>query len=179
MSSASQYDPQYTVDDYQLWEGDWELWNGVAVAMTPSPFGQHSKLLAELTKGLGNAVDAADCDATVLVEIDWILTNNTILRPDLTIVCGGAPERHLETPPALVAEILSPSTRERDLTFKRQFFQQQNVPWYLVIDPDTSDLDALKLNTDGNYSSVEHTETLSIDICGDCRLNLSVERLFR
>ena len=42
MSIAPKYQPHYTVDDYQHWEGDWELWNGVAVAMAPSPFGPHA-----------------------------------------------------------------------------------------------------------------------------------------
>ena len=33
------YKPRYTVDDYESWAGDWELWQGTAIAMTPSPFG--------------------------------------------------------------------------------------------------------------------------------------------
>ena len=40
MRTASKYDPHYTVADYEQWSGDWELWKGTAVAMTPSPFGK-------------------------------------------------------------------------------------------------------------------------------------------
>ena len=68
MSTAPNYQPHYTIDDYQLWEGDWELWNGVAVAMTPSPLGRHGYLLAQLARGLGNAIDAAHCNASVVVR---------------------------------------------------------------------------------------------------------------
>ena len=59
MSTAPRYDPHYTLDDYQRWEGDWGLSNGIAVAMTPSPFGRHAQLLAQLAKLLGNAIDDA------------------------------------------------------------------------------------------------------------------------
>jgi len=30
-------DIHYTYDDYALWQGDWELFEGIAVAMTPAP----------------------------------------------------------------------------------------------------------------------------------------------
>ena len=56
MSSAAKYQPHYTVDDYQHWQGDWELWNGVAIAMGPSPFGRHAQLVGQLAKILGVGV---------------------------------------------------------------------------------------------------------------------------
>jgi hypothetical protein len=31
MSTAPRYQPHYTVDDYRLWEGRWELWHGLDV----------------------------------------------------------------------------------------------------------------------------------------------------
>ena len=88
MSRAPRYHPHYTVDDYQHWEGRWELWEGMAIAMSPSPFGRHAKLLARTIAALQVAIDSAGCDATVLVEIDWIVSRDTVLRPDVTVVCG-------------------------------------------------------------------------------------------
>ena len=179
MSTAPQYNPHYTLDDYQQWEGDWELWNGVAVAMTPSPFGRHAHLLAQLAKLLGNAIDDSECDdPTVLIEIDWIISNDTVVRPDLTIVCGGAPERHVENTPALVVEILSASTRERDLTVKRELYQAQAVRWYLIVDPDHSSLEAYELGGDGVYESIPFADTLEITVCDQCVLYVRVDRLF-
>ena len=178
MSTAPQYRPHYTVDDYQHWEGNWELWSGVAVAMAPSPLGRHARLVAQLAKVLGVAVDSANCDAEVLVEIDWIVSNDTVLRPDVTVVCGPAPERHVEDVPALVVEILSSGTGERDQTFKKNLYQQEGVLWYLIVDPDAESLLALRLN-DGVYQSIPHTESLKIDLCDDCSLSVQVGRLFR
>jgi hypothetical protein len=88
MSTAPRYQPHYTVDDYAHWEGQWELWHGVAVAMSPSPFGRHAKLLARTVAALQTAIDSAGCHATVLVEIDWIVSRDTVLRPDVIVVCG-------------------------------------------------------------------------------------------
>ena len=179
MSTAPQYIPHYTVDDYQLWEGDWELWNGVAIAMTPSPFGRHGNWVAKITSALSNAVDETACDASVLVEVDWIVANDTVVRPDVSVVCGPPPERHIETPPALVVEILSAGTHERDLTVKRQLYQQQSVDWYLIIDPEANSLQPLRLNEHRVYEQVAFTECLAIDICDSCSLSVRVDRLFR
>lgn len=178
MSTAPRYAPRYTVDDYQLWEGDWELWDGIAVAMTPSPFGSHSRMLAELARIIGNAVAAGECNATVLAEIDWIVSRETVLRPDITIVCGAEPERHVEDTPAIVVEILSESTRERDLNHKRVIYQDQRVPFYLIVDPDEKTLTPLRLNSQGQYEAIEFGETLNVDICSDCHLAVDVRTLF-
>jgi Uma2 family endonuclease len=179
MSTAPKYIPHYTVKDYQLWEGDWELWGGVAIAMTPSPFGKHGSLLARISTALINAMDAAHCGANVLIEVDWIVSDDTVVRPDLSVVCGGPPERHIENAPALVVEILSASTRERDLCWKRGLFEQQSVPWYLIVDTETDTLEVLRLNEAGVYQSVDFDHRLEIDLCGHCVLDVHLERLFR
>jgi Uma2 family endonuclease len=80
MSSAHRYLPNYTVDDYQRWEGDWELWQGIPVAMTPSPFGRHQAIAARLVTLLNNAVEQTRCNAIVMAEIDRIVTNHTVCR---------------------------------------------------------------------------------------------------
>lgn len=120
MTVAIQYAPHYTIDDFRLWRGDWELWDGIAIAMTPSPFGRHPAILVALVRELSIATRQQACDATVLAELDWIVRSDTVVRPDVMIVCGDPPEKHLHQPPALVAEILSPSTRQNDLTYKRE-----------------------------------------------------------
>jgi hypothetical protein len=38
------YLPRYTVSDYRLWEGDWELIDGHPVSMSPSPVRKHQRL---------------------------------------------------------------------------------------------------------------------------------------
>lgn len=59
MSTAPRYEPRYTIADWRQWEGCWELWNGLAVAMTPSPFGRHAKALTDAAAVFKHAVEVA------------------------------------------------------------------------------------------------------------------------
>lgn len=179
MSTAPKYLPHYTVEDYRLWEGDWELWNGVPVSMTPSPFGKHSRLLVKLATALEIGVQTAKCQAAVLAEIDWIVAQDMVLRPDLLIVCGKEPEQHVEHAPALVAEILSASTRGRDRNEKKEIYCDNGVKWYLMVDPEHRTLDAMRLDDRGRYVPVACAEALDVDICEDCSFEVEVASLFR
>jgi Uma2 family endonuclease len=170
VSTAPRYLPHYTVADHAAWEGDWELIDGVAVSMTPSPFGRHAERLSRLAATLWNAIDATGCHATVLAEIDWIVADDTVVRPDLVVVCGSAPPRHVEQPPALVAEILSAATRDRDLTVKRELYETHGVRWYLIIDPDAGESVLLRLGKAGRYESFPASGVREIDLCPDCTL---------
>ena len=180
MSSAEKYIPNYTVKDFQHWEGDWELWDGIAVSMSPSPFGRHSKIVGKIATALNIAIDNAKCDASVLVEIDWIVSENTVLRPDVTVVCGQPPDKHVIESPAIVIEVLSPSTRHRDANAKLEIYQTQRVAWYLILDPESNQLIANNLGGDGRYAdaSSSGSSTLTMSICGDCNLEVMTDRLF-
>lgn len=180
MSSAPRYLPHYTVEDYLRWEGDWELWSGTAVSMTPSPFGRHGNVLARLVTALTNGIDSAGCNVCVLAEVDWIIADDTVVRPDASVICGGPPDRHIESVPAIVVEVLSAATRERDIKHKRVLYQNHRVPWYLIADPDNSSLTLLKLNEQHEYVSVSAAvdDHVVITICNDCRFNLDLSRCF-
>jgi Uma2 family endonuclease len=172
VSTAPRYLPHYTVADHASWEGDWELLYGVAVAMTPSPFGRHAERLSRLAATMWNAIDAAGCHATVLAEIDWIVSDVTVVRPDLVVVCGPAPQRHVEHPPALVVEILSGATRSRDLTVKRELYEASGVGWYVIIDPDGGESSLLRLGPSHRYESLAVRGRQEISLCPDCTLSI-------
>ncbi len=177
MSSASRYCPHYTIDDYRQWEGDWELWHGTAVAMTPSPFGRHGGLLMRLGTALTNAIDHAKCSASVLAEIDWIISEDTVVRPDISVICGPPPEGHIESAPAMVVEVLSESTRQRDLHQKRALYQENQVPWYIIADPNDSSVTFLRLSDSKEYEAVSATDQLSLTLCDTCQLSVDLRWL--
>jgi Uma2 family endonuclease len=182
MSTAPRYTPQYTVSDYRQWEGRWELLAGVAIAMSPSPTGRHAELLGRFVMALGNAIEAASCAATVLVEIDWIVASDTVVRPDVTVVCGPAPAGHVEKPPALVVEILSAATRDRDLAVKRAIYEEEGVPLYLIADPDERTVQVLTLDPEGRYGGQTFDASagdVSLALCDECRLTIEPARLLR
>ena len=178
MSTAANFTPRYTVDDYLHWKGDWELWNGIAIAMTPSPFGRHQNILAGLLTSLRVAIDQQGCRATALSELDWIVSDDTVVRPDVVVICGDAPDKHLESPPALVAEVLSPSTRQNDLTFKRDLYASQRVGIYLILDPESQTFEHLQLTASGNYEPADAATRLTFRVCDDCVIQVDADRLF-
>ena len=91
--------PRYRVEDYNQWQGDWELWDGIAISMSPIPFGRHQRIVAALVGEIRLALQNGGCDSTVFAELDWIISDDTVVRPDLLVVCGRGPDEHLrETP---------------------------------------------------------------------------------
>jgi len=117
MALPLRYVPHYTIDDYQLWEGDWELWSGTAVAMSPSPKKVHQRLSKRLVTMLDEALREANCsDCEVFQEVDWRVNSDTVFRPDLSITCSDTNSDYLGKTPELVIEILSDSNSILDLT---------------------------------------------------------------
>ncbi|MEM9825012.1 MAG: Uma2 family endonuclease [Planctomycetota bacterium] len=178
MSAAKKFAPHYTIDDYRHWKGDWELWDGAAIAMSPSPFGKHQRVLGNLFVTLRQQMESPACGGNVVLELDWIVRADTIVRPDLIVVCGAIPDRHLERAPALVAEILSPSTRQNDLTYKRDLYAQQRVGTYIIVDPDAKTVEHLQLSPDGTYASQAVSDAVKISVCHTCELEISPTNLF-
>ena len=177
MSSAPRYIPYYTLDDYRQWEGDWELIDGVAIAMTPSPFGPHERIISRLSRMIGNQLDLCQCACEVYTNLDWIVCDNTVIRPDLMVVCGEQPQQHLECRPEIVVEVLSESTKGRDLTAKRAVCRESDVPHYLIIDPETKTIEQFsgKLS---NKHEVGANFALLLAGHENCTINIECSLLF-
>lgn len=87
-------------------------------------------------------------------------------------------KEHVQETPAMVVEILSPSTRQRDLIHKRELYREQGVPIYLMIDSENETTSVLKLQDDGQYDSVQVTDTWEVTVCDTCQLKVDFSRLF-
>ena len=152
------YIPHYTVRDYNLWEGDWELWSGVAVSMSPSAKRLHQRICGRLFRILCETLDTAGCAACeVTFEVDWVVSDDTVFRPDLLVTCGHKPSDFVEETPVFVAEILSDSTRQRDLLYKREAYQELGVKYYLIIDPQAG-TSKLLINEDHGYVDCDESK---------------------
>jgi len=87
MGALTLEDIHYTYDDYKLWEGKWELYDGIAVAMSPAPTRKHQSLASEIIYNIREELDECPkCE--VLGEVDYKVSNDTILRPDVVLTCG-------------------------------------------------------------------------------------------
>ena len=177
MSTAPRYIPHYTVDDYQLWEGDWELIEGVPVSMSPSPFGPHERVVARIARQFGIEIEQNGCSCEVYTNLDWIVSNDTIVRPDVMVVCGDQPDRHLERAPSIAVEVLSDSTRDRDLGLKQTIYAENNVRHYLVADPQGRTVEHSEL-VSGTISLSPVNEAIELVIENECKVRLECTRLF-
>lgn len=155
----------YTVEDWKLWEGRWELINGVAYDMTRAPNINHQRIATRLTAGIFAALEEAkrqsggrDCEVFV-APTDVYLESGPV-QPDLLVVCDPAKisERGIEGAPDLVVEILSPRTASKDLVRKRWAYEAAGVREYLIVDPEEQVGELLRLDAEGRYQTAARVE---------------------
>ena len=166
----------YHIGDYELWQGDWELIDGIPVAMTPAPVLQHQRLVMLLTMALEESL--SDCeDCRVYPEAEWRIGNDTVFRPDGVVICY-PPDNYLDKPPALILEVLSPSTARLDREYKKTRYAQEGVIHYLLADPATRQVEAFVLE-EGQYEKRGKTTsaTLEFDL-GPCAARIDCEKAF-
>ena len=90
--------------------------------MAPSPFGIHQKIMANLIYLFKEELDECECD--IYPELDYIVSENTVLRPDLAVYCEEI-EKYPKTTPKIVIEIVSSSTVDRDEKIKFNIYEKE------------------------------------------------------
>lgn len=147
MSIAEKYRPSYTYEDYCQWEGRWELIEGMPYAMSPLPVPQHQRVSLKLCFMFEEAL--ADCKhCKVYPPLDWKIADDTIVQPDVLIVCKKVEKKYLDFPPVLVVEVLSPSTASKDRGEKMELYQMQKVKYYLIADAQFKKIEIYELVND-------------------------------
>ena len=178
MGALKAEDLNYTYDDYKEWEGDWELFDGLAVAMSPAPMRKHQGLAAVLIKEMGNAID--DCTiCEVLGEVDYKISEHTTLRPDVVLSCGETHAFYLTKSPEIIVEIISKSTARRDEVYKFEIYEKEKVNYYIIVYPDELLAKVYKLNNakydkQGDFSDETYVfeETF-------CNISLDFNKVFK
>lgn len=151
MSIADKYRPHYTYDDYLLWEGNWELIDGMIYAMSPAPNIRHQGISGNLYSIFQQAINNGCQKCKVSLPIDWKIDEKTVVQPDLLVLCRPiTTSQYLDITPALVVEILSPSTAYKDRHEKFELYEQTGVKYYLIVDPQFNKLEIYELIT-GQY----------------------------
>ena len=170
-------DINYTYNDYKSWEGNWELYNGIAIAMAPAPMRKHQSLASSIISEFYLQLDNCNrCE--VLGEVDYKVSDNTILRPDIALVCDESSEHYLTKAPEIIVEIISHSTAKRDEVYKFDIYQNEKVKYYIIIYPDdlyakVYKLDGREYDKQGDFSeeSYEFEDT-------KCKLHIDFKKVF-
>ena len=166
----------YQISDYEQWQGDWELIDGIPVAMTPAPVIAHQLIATRMLTELTNSLEPCET-CLAIAEAEWRIGDDTVFRPDGVVICY-PPGNYLDKPPVLILEVLSPSTARLDREYKKARYAQECVKHYLLADPATRRVEAFILG-DGQYEKREETTstTLEFDL-GPCTARIDCERVF-
>lgn len=149
MANAVKILPHYTYDDWLHWEGKWELIDGIPHAMSPMPMPKHQRIANALGGEFYIALKQCNkCHA--FQAIDYKIADDIIVQPDLLIICGDINKKHLDFPPDLIVEILSPSTALKDKHSKFSIYEQQQIKYYLIVNPDKEEVEVYTIE-DGVY----------------------------
>lgn len=168
----------YTVEDYRRWEGDWELIDGIAYAMAPSPTVTHQDLAMRIALALG--VELEDCPhCRALFEIDVEFSNDTVVRPDVLVICHEPEDDRLTRAPELIFEIVSPNTARRDEVTKFALYRDEGVAHYVIAYPGDRKAKVWRL-VEGEYRKVGdfHDERHRFEL-SKCAIDLDFGRFWR
>jgi Uma2 family endonuclease len=175
MSLAASTPPRYSINDYRHWQGDWELINGYPYAMSPSPVTKHQLVAKSFLFAFEDGLRKikTSCECTLLHEIDWVLSTDTVVRPDLLISCVPLDLNGFIThPPVLIVEVFSDATRMKDRNLKFRLYESAGVKYYLMADPDSGKIEVFEL-TDNQYKEVPDLQVFSLH--KGCEISIDLE----
>ena len=131
---------------YELHEG--RLW----LMLAPSP--QHQTVIVNLILILTPHVRARRLGEIYVSPIDCIMSNITVVQPDIVYVDAehlwSISRRGIERAATLALEVLSPSTAAVDRRTKPQLYAKHGVPYYWIVDLNARLIEAYRLS-EGRY----------------------------
>jgi Uma2 family endonuclease len=134
---------------YELWEQlphdeyRYEIIDGV-LYMSTAPSPDHQRISRRALFALVEQIDRRGLGETFYAPIGLVIPGATPVQPDLVVVLTASADiisaKRIEGIPALVVEVLSPSTVEYDLVTKRDIYAGAGVPEYWAFRPIGRDL---------------------------------------
>lgn len=171
---------EYTLEDYLAIpdERRVELIDGVIYDMS-SPLGHHQIIAGQIYFHLvsyisGKGGPCIPFIAPIDVQLDC--DDKTIVQPDVLILCDRSkytPQRIVGAPD-FVVEVLSKSTREKDMFLKLNKYRSAGVREYWMVDPDKKTVIAYNFENDDDLSVYTFRDKVPVGIYGgDCVIDFA------
>ncbi|MEW6102247.1 MAG: Uma2 family endonuclease [bacterium] len=177
---------RFTYEDYLKWSDEerWELIDGVAYDMSPSPSRRHQKVVGNIFAEFHNYLKNKPCEVYLapfdvrLPEADEAEKEiETVVQPDIVVVCerNKLDDRGCIGAPDIIIEILSPYTAKKDLITKYHLYERHKVKQYWIFDPATEEVVIFKLKQDkyGKPEEYKKQEGIKVDIFEDLKIDLN------
>jgi Uma2 family endonuclease len=143
---------QWSVDMLELLPDDglrYEIIDGILV-VSPSPIPRHQRAIRRLSRILED--NCPDDHEVFFAPLDWQPDQWTSLEPDLLVVAKDRiGEKNISENPALVVEVLSPSTSRYDRVMKASRYAEAGIPQYWIVDPARPSVEVFDLDEHGVY----------------------------
>jgi len=155
------------------------LIEGIPFAMNPLPAPKH-QIVAGILFAIFKPVLKDKCNACRgIPPIDWKVREDTVLQPDFLVVCGPPlGDGPLTFAPALVAEILSPSTVIKDRDNKFCIYEREKVKYYLIINVDKKKMEIFELINDKYQLVSETPPSFDFTLHNNCPITVPFHELW-
>ena len=145
-----------TYEDYLTLPDDgkrYEIIDG-GLAVTPSPATRHQTASRRIQHKLMSALEDTGRGFVFDAPMDLILDKENVVQPDLVYISAENKKiierKNIQGVPDLLVEILSPSTRRRDVLVKSVLYARFGVPSYWIVDPEIDRIETFQLEN-GSY----------------------------
>lgn len=136
-----------------------EIIDGAEYDMSPANT-KHIVIQRNLSAIIYNFLKGKQC--RVFTEIGVDLDENNYVIPDLLVVCdrNKITDKGINGTPDFVVEVLSPSTKRKDITVKKDLYERFGVKEYWIISPKEESIEVYILQN-GKYvlDNVYHNAT--------------------
>lgn len=146
---------EYTLEDYYALPEDQrvELIDGYFYEML-APTGAHQEIIGLLYMEFSTFVRSHGSPCKVFLspfDVQLDKDNRTMVEPDLLVICDRSKIRMrcCYGAPDLVVEVLSPSTRRKDIRIKTAKYEHAGVREYWMIDPDKRQVMVIDFTKEG------------------------------
>lgn len=150
---------EWTVDLLEQLPDDglrYEILDGILI-VSPSPIPVHQRAIGRILMALTHACPP---DHEVFVSpLDWQPDERTSLQPDVLVVATDRiGEKNIRQNPAIVIEVLSPSSRRYDRLLKFDRYAEAGIGQYWLIDPARPLVEIHDLDAAGRYRLIASGE---------------------
>ena len=156
-----QSEKKYTYADYLTWPEDerWEILDGVPYMQT-APSWQHQALSAALLALFYNYLSRNNCQVFAapfdlrLPDTDEKDEETTsVVQPDIVVVCdkAGLKGTGYYGTPALLIEIVSPSSNKMDKLYKFNKYEKAGVQEFWIVEPEGKLVSVFVLQNNKRY----------------------------
>ena len=136
----------YTYADYLTWQFQErvELIRGKIFKMSPAPKRVHQEIEGYLYTEINLFLRKKSCkvypapfDVRLFKKTKKDQEIETVVQPDICVICDREKldDRGCIGAPDLIVEILSPSTKNKDIKDKFELYEQNEVKEYWIVDP--------------------------------------------